>query len=339
METLFGLDYRVIWFFVVLSLFTAYIITDGYDFGAGAWHLFFKQTESRRIALQAVGPVWSGNEVWLVVGGGTLFAGFPLAYSTLFSAMYLPLMIFLIVLILRSVSIEFRNGVPEMKWIKTWDVVYGISNILLPVLLGVVLGNLLRGLPINSEYLYVGNGLLDFLNPYALLLGFTTLALVMVHGGILLMLKTKDLLFKELKRLVPWAIGGFIILFFIAMFYTIRDLPAITYRLNHQPIMYIIPIAAILCIANIPRLLSKKKYLRAFVFSSFTVAFLFGLVAIALYPNIIISTISPENTLSIYNSSSSIKSLKIMMIMVAIGAPLALIYINFIVRTFRGKIN
>ncbi|MEZ4894211.1 MAG: cytochrome d ubiquinol oxidase subunit II [Saprospiraceae bacterium] len=142
------MDYPTIWFMVVGALFSGYAILDGFDFGAGAWHLFFKE-QSRQIGLNAIGPVWDGNEVWLVIGGGALFAGFPVMYAAFLSALYIPFMLFLFFLILRAISIEFRSKEDMLWWRKTWDYVYGISSIMLAFLLGVVLGNVLQGIQIG----------------------------------------------------------------------------------------------------------------------------------------------------------------------------------------------
>src|SRR5690606_16181171 len=133
------------------GVFTGYAILDGFDLGAGAWHLFFKEDKDRRIALNAVGPVWDGNEVWLVIGGGALFAGFPDVYATVFSAMYIPFMLFLTFLIFRAVSIEFRSKEKMTWWRKSWDVAYSVSSVMLAVLLGVVLGNVLQGMNIGPD--------------------------------------------------------------------------------------------------------------------------------------------------------------------------------------------
>lgn len=158
METLFGIDYPTLWFLVVGGLFSGYAILDGFDFGAGAWHLFFKKEKSRRLALNAIGPVWDGNEVWLVIGGGALFAGFPVMYATLFSGMYVPFMLFLLVIIMRAVSIEFRSKEPMLWWRKMWDISYSVSSIMLPFLLGIVLGNVLLGMPLGEGFEYEGEG-------------------------------------------------------------------------------------------------------------------------------------------------------------------------------------
>ena len=144
MDTFLGIDYPTLWFLVVGALFSGYAILDGFDLGAGAWHLFFRREESRRIALNAIGPVWDGNEVWLVIGGGALFAGFPVLYAAMFSAMYIPFMLFLAFLIFRAVSIEFRSKESMRWWRKLWDVSYCISSAILAFLLGVILGNVLQ---------------------------------------------------------------------------------------------------------------------------------------------------------------------------------------------------
>ena len=172
METLLGLDYPTWWFLVIGGLFSGYAILDGFDFGAGAWHLFFKKDKSRKIALNAVGPVWDGNEVWLVIGGGALFAGFPVMYATLFSSMYIPFMLFLMFIIFRAVAIEFRGKEEMTWWKKTWDISYSVASIALAFFLGVVLGNVLRGIPVDENFNYAGGGFFEFLNPYAVLVGY-----------------------------------------------------------------------------------------------------------------------------------------------------------------------
>lgn len=339
MDTFLGINYPTLWFIVVGILFSGYAILDGLDFGAGAWHLFLKKEISRQIALSAVGPVWSGNEVWLVIGGGALFAGFPVAYATIFSAMYIPFMLFLITLILRAIAIEFRNREESLSWRKSWDIVYGISSILLPILLGVVLGNVLQGLPIDKELNYTGDGFLAFLNPFALMMGFTALMLVMMHGAIYLLLKSQGALFDRLYVLVRRVIVLFIISFIVTSIYAMMRLPVISMRLKSEVFLILFPIFSILSILNIPRLISLNKFRGAFLFSSLSIIFLFGLVALALFPNLLVSTLDTANNITIYNASSSVKSLKIMLTMVLIGGPLVITYTIFVYHTFRGKVD
>lgn len=338
METFLGLDYPTWWFLVVGGLFSGYAILDGFDFGAGAWHLFFSKEKNRRIALNAVGPVWDGNEVWLVIGGGALFAGFPVLYASLFSAMYTPFMLFLVFIILRAVSIEFRGKEPMPWWRKLWDVTYSISSIMLALLLGIVLGNVLQGLPIDEFQEYTGGPFWDFINIYSLMVGVTTLALFMTHGAIYLLMKTEGALYERLRGLLKNGIIFFIVSFSITTIYTLIYLPHLSDNFQSNPQLFIVPVLAFLSIANIPRLASKRKYLMAFVFSSITLSLLLILVTIELYPTLLISTIDPANDITVYSAASSEKSLSIMLTIAAIGAPLVLIYTVFVYNTFKGKV-
>lgn len=338
MATFLGIDYPTLWFLVVGGVFSGYAILDGFDLGAGAWHLFLKKEKSRRIALNAVGPVWDGNEVWLVIGGGALFAGFPILYATLFSSMYIPFMLFLAFLIFRAVSIEFRSK-EEMKWWKkTWDITYSVSSVMLSILLGIVLGNVLQGFEIGENYEFVGNWL-NFINPYAIIVGFTTLALFMMHGALYLTMKTEGRLFDKLRLLLRRSIIFFILMFALTTVYTLLYIPALSDRFKEVPFLFIFPVLTFLSIANIPRLVNKERYRLAFLFSALTVSFSLILVAIELYPVLIPSTVDPIYDLTIYNAAASEKSLGIMLTIAAIGAPLVLSYTAFVFWTFRGKVK
>ena len=339
METLLGLDYPTWWFLVIGGLFSGYAILDGFDFGAGAWHLFFKKDLSRKIALNAVGPVWDGNEVWLVIGGGALFAGFPVMYATLFSSMYIPFMLFLMFIIFRAVAIEFRGKEEMSWWKKTWDISYSVASIALAFFLGVVLGNVLRGIPVDENFNYAGGGFFEFLNPYAILVGITTLSLFMMHGAIYLLLKTEGKLYEKLKRLLRSGMIFFIISFVITSVYTLLYIPHLSDSFKNHPELFAVPVLVFLSIANLPRLASKKKFGWAFFFSALTISLLLVLVAIELYPILLRSTVDPENSITIYNAASSTKSLKIMMTIVAIGTPLVLAYTIFVYKTFAGKVK
>ena len=189
MEYFLGVDYPTLWYLVIGLLFSGYAILEGFDFGAGAWHLFLKKDLSRRIAINAIAPVWDANQVWLVIGGGALFAGFPVMYATMLSAMYVPFMLFLMFNVLRAVAIKFRSDEEMLWWRKTWDYVYSISSIMISFLLGVVLGNILQGFALGPNFAYKGDMFFSFLSPYAIMVGLTTLSLFMTQGAIYLLLK------------------------------------------------------------------------------------------------------------------------------------------------------
>ena len=338
MATFLGIDYPTWWFLVIGALFSGYAILDGFDLGAGAWHLFLKDENSRRIALNAVGPVWDGNEVWLVIGGGAMFAGFPILYASMFSALYIPFMLFLAFLIFRAVSIEFRSKENMKWWRKLWDISYCISSAMLALLLGVVLGNLLHGVAIGPGFEFTGNWT-EFLNPYALMVGVTTLALFMMHGSIYLAMKTEGKLFAKVTKMLRNGIIFFVVCYVVVTMVTLIYIPDLSDRLRHNPGLFIIPLLAFLSIANVPRLATKGKYMMAFIFSSLTMSLLLILVAVELYPVFVISTIDPQYNITIYNAASSDKALGIMLTISAIGAPLVITYTIFVYRTFWGKVK
>lgn len=339
METILGIDYPTLWFLVVGGLFSGYAILDGFDFGAGAWHLFFKKEKNRRIALNAVGPVWDGNEVWLVIGGGALFAGFPVLYATLFSSLYIPFMLFLVFIIFRAISIEFRGKEEMLWWKKTWDIGYSLSSIMLAFLLGVVLGNVLQGIAIGENYLYKGEGFFEFLNPFAILTGFTALFLFMAHGASYLLMKTEGKMFDRLTIFLKYGIGLFIVSYTLTTIYALLNIPHLSDAFTNNPILFIVPLLTFLSVANLPRLASKRQYKMTFLFSSITISLLLIVVAIELYPTLLISTIDPKYNIDIYNAASSEKSLGIMLLFVAIGIPLILGYTFFVYKTFWGKVE
>jgi cytochrome d ubiquinol oxidase subunit II len=338
MDHFLGIDYPTWWFLVIGAVFSGYAILDGFDLGAGALHLFLRKEESRRIALNAIGPVWDGNEVWLVIGGGALFAGFPEVYATVFSAFYIPFMLFLAMLILRAVAIEFRSKEVMLWWRRTWDILYSVSSIIIAVLLGVVLGNLIQGIPVGKDFEYVGT-LGDLLNPYALLTGVTTLSLFMMHGSIYLVMKTEKRLHTRLTLLVKGSSQFFIACYIALTMVTLVYIPHMAERFREHPILFVVPLLTMFAVINVRRQIEKGKYMRAFISSALTPALLLITVALNLFPDMVISTIDPAYSINIYNGASSTLSLKIMLIIAAIGVPIVVTYTAFVFWTFRGKVK
>lgn len=338
METFLGIDFPTWWFLVIGAVFSGYAILDGFDLGAGALHLFLKKEESRRIALNAIGPVWDGNEVWLVIGGGALFAGFPEVYATIFSAFYIPFMLFLVMLILRAVAIEFRSKEVMIWWRKTWDIIYSVSSIIISILLGVVLGNLIQGIPIDKNFEFTGT-LGGLLNPFALLTGVTTLSLFMMHGSIYLVMKTEKRLYTRLTLLVKGTSQFFIACYIALTMVTLVYIPHMAERFREHPVLFAVPMLTMLAVINIRWQIGKGKYMRAFISSALTPALLLITVALNLFPDMVISTTDPAYTINIYNGSSSTLSLKIMLIIAAIGVPIVVTYTGFVFWTFRGKVK
>jgi len=338
MNTFLGLDYNVWWFLVFGAVISGYAILDGFDLGAGSLHLFLNKEQSRRIAMNAIGPIWDGNEVWLVIGGGALFAGFPVAYAAIFSAFYVPFMVFLVGLIFRAVSIEFRSKEPWAWWRKAWDIVYCFASIVISLCLGLMLGNVVEGLPLNGNREFAGD-FGTFFNPFAIFVAITTLALFMMHGAIFLMMKTENRLFVKLYVLANNFTVFFVVSVVITTVYTLLYIPHLSDFFKSRPGYFTIPLLMILAIANIPRQVKVGKYRFAFLSSTLTIALLLIMVALEVFPYLLYSPQHPENSITVYNAASSSKTMHILLVMALVGTPLVGIYTSFVFWTFKGKVK
>ncbi|HVZ25552.1 MAG TPA: cytochrome d ubiquinol oxidase subunit II, partial [Sediminibacterium sp.] len=269
---------------------------------------------------------------------GALFAGFPIAYAAIFSAFYLPVYIFLIGLIWRAVAIEFRSKEPGLRWRWTWDIIYSFACIVVTLSLGLMLGNIAMGLPLNAQHEYTGS-LLHFLHPFAILVALTTLGLFMMHGGIYLAMKTENRLYTKLTILSKNATVFFIVAFGLTTIYTLLYVPHLSDRIRSNPAYFIFPMLMVLAIANIPRQLKKGNYRYAFLSSSITIASLLIAVALEVFPNLLLASNDPANSITIQNAASSPKTMRILLLIASIGTPLVAIYTGFVFWTFKGKVK
>ena len=331
-------DLNTIWFILIGVLFTGYAILDGFDLGVGALHLFTKTDVERRTFLNSIGPVWDGNEVWLVTAGGALFAAFPEVYATAFSGFYLALMLLLFCLIFRAVAIEFRSKQEMLWWRRLWDVSFTVSSVVASLLIGVALGNIAIGIPLDANHEYIGT-FLGMLNPYSILVGITTLALFMMHGAIYVVMKTEGGLHDKVRGWINNTIIFFIICYAITTMATLLYVPQMADVIKQHPILFIVPLLNMLAIANIPREIYHGRDWRAFLSSSCAILFLLALFGIGMFPNMIFSNPNPANSLNIYNAASSQKTLRIMLIIAALGVPAVLAYTASIYWIFRGKVK
>jgi cytochrome d ubiquinol oxidase subunit II len=331
------IDLNNTWFLLVGVLLTGYAVLDGFDLGVGALHLLGKKDEHRRVFLNAIGPVWDGNEVWLVTGGGALFAAFPHVYATVFSGFYLAMMLVLLALIFRAVAIEFRSKRPEAAWRRFWDASFSISSIASALLFGVALGNIIWGIPLDERWEYSGT-FLALLNPYALLTGVTTGALFMMHGAIYLVLKTEGEVHELVRGWVNNTIIFFVICYVTTTMATLLYVPRMTELIKAQPLLFAIPLLTMLAVANIPREIHLGADGKAFLSSVATMVGLMALVGIGLYPNLVTAT-DPTRSLTLYNAASSTGTLRTMLIIAAVGLPLVLAYTVSIYWVFRGKVK
>lgn len=333
-----GLDLAIWWYLILGATITGYAVLDGFDLGVGAIHLFLKKEESRRVALNAIGPVWDGNEVWLIITGGVLFAAFPSVYATLFSGFYIPLMLFLVMLIFRAISIEFRSKEPMLWWRKTWDLAFAISSIILTLALGLVLGNVLQGIPIDNTGEFDKTAAFSFLNPFSILVAATTLALFMMHGALYLIMKTEGRLYTKLRFIVRNTTIAFALAYILLTLYTLLYIPHLTDAIKGQPLLFGVPLMIVLLIANITRQVARGAYRWAFWSSAGVISLILILSAIEIFPNLLYSTSTAANHLTVYNASSSEKSLRTMLTIALISTPLVAFYTGFVFWTFRGKV-
>jgi cytochrome bd ubiquinol oxidase subunit II len=330
------MDLNLFWFILLGVLLTGYAILDGFDLGVGILHLFSKGDTERRIFMNSIGPLWDGNEVWLVTFGGALFAAFPNAYATAFSGFYLPFMFLLFALIFRAVSMEFRSK-QEMRWWRSaWDVSFTLASALATLLFGVAVGNMMIGLPIGADMESQGT-ILGMLNPFSLLVGVFAVAAFAMHGAIYLYLKTEGDLQQRIHSWMWTSFGIFLVLYMITTVTTLVTLPSAVTNFRDIPWAWVVVVLNVLAIANIPRAIHLGKPLYAFISSSCTIAALTFLFGFALFPNMIVSSLDPAWNLTIYNAASSQKTLGIMMWMAFLGMPFVLSYTIAIYWIFRGK--
>jgi cytochrome d ubiquinol oxidase subunit II len=301
--------------------------------------LFVRTDAERRLFLNSIGPVWDGNEVWLVVGIGALFGAFPLIYATAFSGFYLVCILLLVALIFRAVAIEFRSKELSTRWRGAWDVVFAIGSILPPVLFGLVIGNLIIGLPIGPNGELPTFSLLSLIKPYPILVAAFVLSLFVLHGAIYLNMKTEGELQAKVQRWARRTFFVFLALYVTTTGVTLAYFPQASEPFHHHVWPWVLAAMTVLAVANIPRTLHKGYEFRALLNSACVIAgtvFLFG---IGLLPVMLRSTLNPAWSLDIYNSASSPGTLKIMLLMVVVGMPFVLTYTAAVYWVFRGKVK
>ena len=330
------MDLNTTWFLLVGVLIIGYAILDGFDLGVGVLHLFIKDEKEKRIAMNSIGPIWDGNEVWLLTGGGALFAAFPVVYATVFSGFYIAFMLLLAALIFRAVSFEFRGKIETDRWKKSWDYAFGIGSLIPALLFGVAIGNILRGLLIDQSGNYLGS-FIDLLNPYSILVGLVSLTFFIMHGAIYLALKSDGALQNRMISWINKSWMAFIVLYIIATFFTFFAASFLFEGILSNPLFWILFILLIVSIVAIPISVRGKKFFQALLFSSAVIAAMTGLVAISLFPKLVPSSIDLAYSLTIYNASSSERTLTAMLIIALIGMPIVIAYTFFIYRIFKGK--
>lgn len=332
------MDLNATWFVLLGVLIAGYAVLDGFDLGVGILHPFVEGDLERRLSLNSIGPVWDGNEVWLVTAGGALFAAFPEAYATAFSGFYTAFMLLLTTLIFRAVAIEFRSKQPAPRWRAAWDGIFAAASFGAALLLGTAFGNVIAGVPLDADR-NVTSGFLDLLRPYPLAVGATTVVLFALHGAIYLALKTEGDMQARVRRWVRPLTICFMLAYALTTLATLLFHPHMVERIRQEPLWFGVVAASVLAVANIPREIFHGREFRAFLSSSATIGLLLALAGIGLFPTLLRSEPAPERSLTIYNAASSAKTLGIMLTIAVIGIPVVLAYTTAIYWIFRGKVR
>jgi cytochrome d ubiquinol oxidase subunit II len=335
-----------LWFWIIAAMIATYVVLDGFDIGAGAIYLFAAKTnDERRRVLRAIGPVWDGNEVWLIAAGGTLYFAFPRLYASSFSGFYLPLTVVLWLLILRGIGIEFRAHIDQPVWQNFFDVVFSVSSILLAVFFGAALGNVVRGVPLDaSGYFFEplwtnlrlgpATGILDW---YTILTGVVALVTLAAHGSYYTALKTDEDLGRRARgfALLCWPVQFFLTCISLVATYFIR--PEIMTNYGQHRIGLLIPIAVVGSLAMMLWANPKGKEKLAFIASSLYITAMLAGAAFALYP-VVLPARDHQYDLTIYNSAAGIHGLKVGLVWWTFAAALVVCSFVFVYRKFRGKV-
>jgi cytochrome d ubiquinol oxidase subunit II len=337
-----------LWFWIVAVMLTAYVVLDGFDLGVGALHLLLTRSdEERRMTLRSIGPVWDGNEVWLIAGGGTLYFAFPLVYASSFSGFYLPLMIVLWLLILRGVSVELRSHIAMRVWQSFFDGLFVFSSAVLAIFYGAALANVIRGVPIGDDsYFFLplwtdwrvgpAPGILDW---YTVIGGVLALIALSVHGALYLTTKTEHALQLRARKMVRLLWGPLVVLTIISLIATMIVRPQTLINYTAHPIAYVIPAGVVGSLLALFFFSRHRKDKRAFTASAVYLALMMVGAAVGLYPALLPSSTDPARDITIAKSLTGSYALRVGVIWWGLGILMASGYFIVVYTMFRGKVS
>jgi len=328
---------EAVWFFLWGLLWAVFFMTDGFDFGVGTLYPFLGKTDTeRRVMINSLGPLWDGNEVWLITAGGVTFAAFPLVYATMFSSLYTALMLILFALILRGVSFEFRGKIDHPLWKKIWDTAIFIGSAAPAILFGVAFANIFKGLPFDDQGYY--GSLISLLNPYGLLGGLLFLLLFLQHGALWLCMKTEG---ELLDRSIVTANKIWYALLLLAVVFLIASWVATDLYDNYLacPALFIVLLADVAALLGIKIFLKKQNWSLAWFSSALTIVLCTFFGVIGLFPRLFPSSIGDQFHLTAYNAASSPLTLKIMLVVVLLVIPVVIGYQAWAYLLFKGKVS
>jgi cytochrome d ubiquinol oxidase subunit II len=323
---------QVLWFVVVALFWTGFFVLEGFDFGVGVLHKAVGRTDiERRVAINAIGPVWDGNEVWLIVAGAAIFAAFPGWYATWFSGGYLALLLVLVALIIRGVSFEWRARVDTPRWRGTWSWTLTVGSALVPLLLGVALGDLLVGLPIDASDEFTGS-FADLLTPYGLMLGVTLLVLCLLHGATFLGLKSAGAVRTRSKALAARLVWPSLLLVLVYAGWTVSISDGGIWRVLAVSVPGAAAVGAALLIRG-------GHEGRSFASTALTIGGTVAALFANLYPDVMVSSTTTANNLTVAGTASGNYALKVMTVVAAVMLPVVLLYQGWSYWVFRARIN
>lgn len=339
---------ETIWFIFVALMVTMYVLLDGFDLGAGAIHLFAARNDrERRMIIRAIGPVWDGNEVWLIAAGGTLFFAFPTLYASGFSGFYLPLIIVLWLLMIRGLSIELRGHISDPMWASFWDAAFFVGSSLLAIFYGAALGNVVRGVPLDeSGYFFQPlwtdfspfSGIPGILDWYTVLIGLLALTTLVVHGSNFIAVKTEDDLNARSRRIARRFSFATILLTLFATPATFWVSPEMLRSFNERPYGYVLPLVAVAGLAGMVYFDLRGRDREAFLSSSAYIVGMLTSTVFGVYPKVL-PAVDPANSLTVQNASASTYGMAVGLVWWSIGMVLAVVYFTVIYRLFRGKVR
>jgi cytochrome d ubiquinol oxidase subunit II len=330
------MDLNTVWFILIAVLFIGYFFLEGFDFGVGVLLPFLSRNDKeRRIVINTIGPFWDGNEVWLITAGGAMFAAFPNWYATMFSGFYLALFLMLVALIVRGVAFEFRSKDKNPAWRSLWDWMIFVGSFVPALLWGVAIANLVRGVPIDSKMTYIG-GFWNLFNPYALVGGLASLTTFTLHGAIFLTLKTEGRMMERARVAAgkAWLPALVLSMLFAGASYFATD---IFTRLGINP--GLIPIGAAGAMLATGWFIRSRHEGWAFGMTGLAIALATITVFMGLYPRVMVSSLNPDWSLTIYNASSSPYTLRVMTIVALVFVPVVLLYQGWSYWIFRERIG
>jgi cytochrome d ubiquinol oxidase subunit II len=339
---------ETVWFCIVAVMIAVYVVLDGFDLGAGIIYLYVaRSAEDRRRVLRTIGPVWDGNEVWLLAAGGTLYFAYPQLYASAFSGFYLPLMMVLWLLMLRAIGIEFRTHIEQPVWQKFFDAIFFVSSALLAIFFGAALGNVIRGVPLREDgYFFealwtdfrVGpnSGILDW---YTVMAGVVALVTLTAHGALYVVLKTDGALAERARRVANfiWPLQFLLTIISLVLTWIVR--PGIKQNYVNYPIGFLIPLIVVVSLFFMRQWTRKGEELKAFLASAVYITGLLVGAVFALYPVVLPASTNPAYSLTIYNSAAGRHGLTVGLVWWSVGMILALGYFVFVYSMFKGKVS